>query len=718
MSIKLDWEVESEGGWDEVGEDPRDVELRKRRLRRIRNGLIVILAIMLVVGGVITYRLITVGQQVRAALEATIAAETLALRIGDREAYLAAQSDVGGWRQIQEQTFEHYQSETDRLEVTGQILEMDINADRARVILREVLNGVEYHVLWFYQRDASGWNHIAPDPSFWGERQERRSAYFDFDYYSEDQELVDDLVVQLNNWWGTACSLTRCVRNPDRPVVTIEPDRLARVGWADYDSNTLIVPSPLVGRYRADGEIDPALMSQLAGLIAQRWAENIIGDEGTAYSEIQWLESEVYLWLRQSFVPELPPSPLLTPLVQAYGEQIVRELVTRVQSGEDAVAALEALTGSSISDLSVGWELYFTYRLRAEAALIADNHKTEAVLLYRDPERPTGYSWRCMEEVQVDSIWVTGTQQYGDLLWAETQCSAKDGIETADFVPFRLLDSRWVHTVPTQTDWGPAKEERGTSIILRYFDIDTPHTDGLLAELEQIYSQVIKDFGMEDSAPYVGVLVTIFNPASGTSLISDRTRIEIEDWQRGVIELELVSPYSTEFPADISASYSLACLLIVEHIGCMSQDGFHYLAAASLIHELVQLAIGTPPSDAYLVAFALMAWERERLLDYPDESMGTFWVGGDGNERIPYQPPESLESLWEVPDDAASYNYTNSMLLVLFDLLVERYGEGAIAQLASNLSEAGSMDDWLNRSLGIHAVDIEAEWLERINTLP
>ena len=133
MSIKLDWEVESEGGWNEVGEDSDALKLRRQHIRRVRNSLIIVLIVMLAVGGIIAYRLITVGRQVRIALESTVAAETSALRIGDREAYLAIQSDMGGWQRIQEQTFDRYQAEATQTEITGQIVQMDISADRAAI---------------------------------------------------------------------------------------------------------------------------------------------------------------------------------------------------------------------------------------------------------------------------------------------------------------------------------------------------------------------------------------------------------------------------------------------------------------------------------------------------------------------------------------------------------------------------------------------------------
>ena len=231
MSIKLDWEVESTTGLSRVDEDPREIEARRRHARRLRIGTATVLIILLAVGLAIAYRLITVGQRMRADLEATVAAETLALRIGDREAYLANQMGVDNWQQTQGQTFERYQAETAQTEVTGQIVRMDIDANLARVTLREVYKGTDYNVLWFYRHDATGWKHVAAGPSVLGERHEYHSAHFDFFYYLEDQALVDILSGRLDNWWEIACSLTSCESEAERAQVEIEPEWLAQPGW-------------------------------------------------------------------------------------------------------------------------------------------------------------------------------------------------------------------------------------------------------------------------------------------------------------------------------------------------------------------------------------------------------------------------------------------------------------------------------------------------------
>lgn len=702
MGIKLDWEVESEGGWDEVGEDPRVIEARRRQARRMRNGLLAALAIVLAVGGMVAYRLFRVGQEVREALKATVAAETLALRIGDREAYLEAQSTLGGWRQIQERTFRQYQAEGPRIEVSGQIAKMDISADQARVTLREVVDGQAYHVMWFYQRNDGGWKHIAPAPRFWGEQLEHRSDSFKFDYYSEDQSLVDVLVDQLDGWWETACDLTQCTDRPASLDVKIEVDPLAEVGWAQYDANTLIIPSPLLGRFPDDGTPDPALTSRLADLIADRWAEHLIGKAIPAYSEADWLRSEVHHWLRQSFDLTQPPAPLLTPLVQSYGQQIVPPLIERIKQREPVVPVLQDLTGAHVADLPVGWELYLTYRLWAEASLLGEGKETEAMLLYRDPGMPPGAGadvTSSLRQSDVDTSRVIGLRRYGDLLWAETVLGgiAPQFAGTPDetltlFLPFRLLDDRWVRTVAAEADWGPVREDVGTYVTVRYYDLDALTVAGLQTTLEEIYTQVDADLG---GLAEVQVLVEIaaYNPQG---YVIGPGPGEVQANSPEVLSLQIASPHN-------SWHYWLTGTI---------QESTRSVATQDMITGLVRHALGSPsPDHPVLVALQFRELSRFGWVS-DDEFSPASWCNSSENPDA-CQPPESLEDLWSpgTSDDMRD-NFAASVLL---GMLTKRYGEEVIARLATNFSRAGSMDDWLYRSLGIHAADIESEWIEQVS---
>ena len=127
MGIRLDWEVESEDDWEEAGEDPAAALARRQRLRRIRNIIIIVGGVIAAIGLAVTLRLRAISERLQIQLETAVAAETLALRLGDRGAFLGLQADEGEWRRIQADVFDEYQELGSRLSVPGEILDMQID---------------------------------------------------------------------------------------------------------------------------------------------------------------------------------------------------------------------------------------------------------------------------------------------------------------------------------------------------------------------------------------------------------------------------------------------------------------------------------------------------------------------------------------------------------------------------------------------------------------
>lgn len=699
MGIKLDWEVESEGGWSEVGEDPRAVAARRRRARRIRNALVGALLLAGLVGGGVYWRLRQVEQQLRADLETTVAAETLALRIGDRAAFLSVQADVGEWQRIQSHTFDEYQALAPRLEANGEIVALEIGTSRAHVTVREVLDGEPYHVLWFYEYDRErGWRHVPPRADFWGEQREMQTTYFTLLYYEKDEALAGALSARLNGWWETACRLTACrsFGEPPRPEVRIEPDPLVEVGWAAYDRNTLLIPSPLLGRVPESGETDPALISALAEQIATRWGETLLGEQPDPYSEVAWVRDELTLWLRHEFDPSAPPSGLFNPLVEAYGPAIVPEYLDLIRRGAGAVPALQQVTGTPVADLPVNWERYFTYRLRAEAAMIAEGFTTEARLLFGDPERTeeNGVVDIATEVMAVpESIEVQGVTYFNGTAWAEVWfyrqgASAGDALVT--FEPFRVVDDRWVHTLAYFEDWGDLLDERSPHVTLAYHELDASATEGLMAKLEAAYGQAVSDFGLSPAALSVSVLIT---PSSQPGR---EAPVAPEGQGAAVVPVAVLSPYASGRRPGVSVQEYLTLTTIQK-----------------MIESLVAYEVAPfPPHHPLTVALA--GWELERLGVTPPAAQ-------DITPEAFISQPFSIETLWAEDGNMPGFTHgtatapANELAArVLIDLLVERYGPQAIPALIRYLPDSISLDDWLSRSLGIGTAEIEADWQARL----
>lgn len=695
MNIKLNWEVESDGGWREVGEDPAAIAARQRRARQIRNAAIAVLVILAAIGGAVGYRLYQVGRQLRTDLEATISAETLALRIGDRRAFLKAQADVGEWVRIQDSAFAAYQALGDRVDVTGEIEDMDLDADKARVTLREQFDGQPYHVVWFYQHGEQGWQHIPPGAEFWGKQIREQVANVSLIYYEEDADLAEALKLRVNSWYEMACRATACTRQPGRIEIRIEPDPLAHLGWATYDESTLIIPSPRLTRFPADGSVGPELMDITAGLVAVYWSSAQFTDPPQPYSEQAWLRDELAVYLYNQFSEHVARPTFFDGSGETYGPAFVRQFITDMQFSESAPRLAATLTGTPAQDLNLYWDSYLTYRLRAEAALIADGHPTEAAILYRDPERDpqTALPDFPSETLAVpDSIEVLSVRQVGGLWWAEIRFAEvveghPTNIQHRAFEPFRLVDGRWVHSYAVRDDWGGALEVSEGNVTLRYFELDEPGVAGLMPFVQALYAQVEADYDLAARPPEVEVLVM---PASenisggGRPLVYPRVVGQIDSH---LVQVIIPSPYASVRDGDED---------VVAYV--------RRIAARELVEKATAYKLQPFPAN-HPFGVAFMRWEMERRDIDVDEAIEAFVADEGRNSAI--WPTDGLGYLAFTPPYSNTDYYS---AYVLVRTMVNLYGPEVVAKMLYYLPVAKSVDDWLTLTAGITFDDILDDW--------
>jgi hypothetical protein len=411
-----------------------------------------------------------------------------------------------------------------------------------------------------------------------------------------------------------------------------------------------------------------------------------------------WAQDEFQSWLVSSFIPDAPPAPILGPLAETSGPQAVMALLGLVKQNDDVVNAARTVTGAEPGDLPFVWDRYLTYRLRAEAALLDGNHATEAIVLYRDPERliPNALSGTPPEiaAAMPGSIEVTSTRRVGDLLWAETRFKrARSAVDRHGVViesvmthePFRLVGGRWVHTVPLDTDYGDRLEEQSQHIQLGYRTIDAPTVEGLLTDLEQQYMTVVTDLALTqqpniilEMSPFVYSNAMAISPQPGRPVESPEG-----------VKIWIGSPYSTAYAADVPLREALR--------GELSR---------ALVVHLVSYEASTLSSDHPLVV-AIIQWELKHLgLDTTGLTPELYTQAAT--------PPASLDAEWAEARDGPTRGEVYIGASVLIDLIVEKQGPQALPPLLQNLSSASSMEDWLSRSVGLLALDLEPGWKLRL----
>jgi hypothetical protein len=134
------------------------------------------------------------------------------------------------------------------------------------VTVKEIIDGREYEVMWFYWLYAEGWRHVPPDLTWWGSMREHKAQYADVTYYARDEAFAHALGALLDEWMRQGCGRLECpVPWPRlRAEVRVE----ARLVPYVVDG-VLIVPSPYVTRAPLSGEIDLLLKAQLAPAAAE-----------------------------------------------------------------------------------------------------------------------------------------------------------------------------------------------------------------------------------------------------------------------------------------------------------------------------------------------------------------------------------------------------------------------------------------------------------------
>src|SRR5687767_5312232 len=118
VGIRLDWEVESDGGSEAVAEDAAALAAMQRRRAITRRMVIATILIALVGVGGLALRFQQVRTQMLEALTAPVEAETLALRLGDEAKFMRFQGAAEDWRTHQHRSFEIFQNANPTVTVT------------------------------------------------------------------------------------------------------------------------------------------------------------------------------------------------------------------------------------------------------------------------------------------------------------------------------------------------------------------------------------------------------------------------------------------------------------------------------------------------------------------------------------------------------------------------------------------------------------------------
>jgi hypothetical protein len=465
MGIQLDWEVEAENSSQKsIGEDPTAKQKRRCGMFKLFFDLAILGGLFVGVVAFLLDQIDRVNEQMETALRDTIQAEIAALRIDDWQTYSIIQrSDSPEWRQIQRIQFEQYREillNDENSQLTGQILDVEIDDPRARVHVQEIINGVPYTRVWFYwfyetetvDSDGrvlpAGWYHVPPDYTFWGNSQWYEGEFTTIAYRDVDLDFGQALGQKLDQWVKVACEAFICDHLPSIRV-QVAPQDNQELGWAPgeiTDDWVLVITSPYASRARTDMPFSPELQVEVAQLMAERLTSFQARAQRVISVDSQYAHQATINWLIGRFVQVDTQAYLIESLAQNYGTPAVGQLVRHI-APTDNISFLSIITNQPLDQSQLDWRDFFTWRLNQERLLSERSLLTEYLMLY-DPTPNIQQEARLrferknhIQDLAVLSIGLTSPTDQGQTQVLATVATPEG--ETFQ-VLFRIVDNVWL----------------------------------------------------------------------------------------------------------------------------------------------------------------------------------------------------------------------------------------------------------------------------------
>jgi len=382
--IRLEWNVESQKIDKSDSEDPIAKRARRRRTLRLIMLIGVVLAVLSFGVLVVRQRLLDVQSQLEQLLRETVRAETAALRIGDINTFLAAQDSASeAWRQRQQSVFREYSELKARhdVDLTGAIVDLEIDGQRGRVVVEEIINGVRYAQVWFYRNLGDKWYHISPDFSFWGEERTLETNVMSIRYFALDERFAQALSEAVGGWSRRGCQILRCDSSPKLAIVIVR-DSAQPVSKATDGTATLQILSPSSGRMSLDSPFDQSAQ----GLVAEALADHLISRR-TDGLQVVFPHDAVYLrlsvasYLVKEFLGAEGKDSLLDSLASLYGEEKVAKLLDHLAPAA-SMAILKGIIDQPLDEAPLNWRDFVKWRLNTEADLIESGAESDMLNLY------------------------------------------------------------------------------------------------------------------------------------------------------------------------------------------------------------------------------------------------------------------------------------------------------------------------------------------------
>ncbi len=449
--IRFEWDVESQRVERFDGEDPQS---KRRRRRNLLLLLTLVSALLAAVGLGLLFlrqRVHDVETQYAQLLQDTVKAEVASLRIGDLSAFLAAQDpNDAAWISEQRLAFQRYSKlkAEGRIELTGSILAVEIDRERARVLIQEDINELPYARLWFYRRSGANWRHSAPDYSFWGEAKTIEAASVRINYRATDEEFATQVSAALQDWISRGCEILDCGGGL-RLTVLIGPEATADAAWLDEAALRLQVRSPYTDITRADKLFDGPRQQLVSTMLAERLVNAATNYMTPAQPhDAYFLRKGAIAWLSEEFSRLDSGALLMRSVAEEHGTKTIARLLSQLTATSD-MSVLAAALGQPLEEAELDWRDFIAWRLTLEDELASAGRQNEWLSLYdttAENARLAAYArysqGAAAKEYHVIDQLIWSNAAGSSQLRATVQVSGESGI-TDEIILFNLVNGTW-----------------------------------------------------------------------------------------------------------------------------------------------------------------------------------------------------------------------------------------------------------------------------------
>lgn len=382
--IQLEWDIESRKIEKSDGEDPKTKWARRRNLLRL--FLLICIMLGIVVAGLLfaDNRLREVDAELDQLLRDTVDVEVAALRIGDFDTFMNLQrSATDEWLNTQQSVYRNYESlkSTTDLTLTGNVLDTEIQEQRGRAMVEEIIDGVPYARVWFYWRYSDGWRHVPPDYTFWGEDLSIESDPILIRYRAVDELFAQSVNDKVTQWLTQGCEILQCATTPQL-TIDILTDSPESVMWISEGSSQMLIQSPYVRGARADLPFDVPIQIEVATLVAERLVTSKTNGMAMVYPhDVYQLRQSVISYLVEQFVQVETNSFLIESIANQYGVDKVGQLLSLFTPTSD-MSMIQQVIPAPIGQANLDWRDLITWRLVTEAELITRRSEAEWLNLY------------------------------------------------------------------------------------------------------------------------------------------------------------------------------------------------------------------------------------------------------------------------------------------------------------------------------------------------